>query len=128
MAEKLTDQLICHKDGKARYSRPGHGGTVNMRLADRTFCANFETVLGQIVPGGVAHKHFHEREHQTMYVMEGNAQVTVEDEELVTCGPGTMVKFPPKIAHHALSLGPDPLLLMIIYSSPLQKRDDTPVD
>lgn len=112
----------------ARYSPPGHGGTVNIRLADKSFCPNFEMVLGQIEPGGVADKHFHETEHQAMYVMEGSAQVTLEDEDPVICNPGTMVKFPPKVAHHVVSLGPDPLLLIIIYSPPLPKRDDTPLE
>jgi len=128
MTQDLSQELICHEDDLVRYSPPGHIGTVNVRLADRSFCPNFEMVLGRIEPGGVAHKHFHETEHQAMYVMAGTAQVTLENEDPVTCGPGSMVKFPPKVAHHVLSMGPEVLELMIIYSPPLPKRDDTPLE
>ena len=69
MAQSLSDQLIDHKTNLPHYSPPGHGGTVNVRLFDKSFCGNFEMILGVIEPGGVADKHHHEHEHQAMYVL-----------------------------------------------------------
>lgn len=127
MSNTLSDTLICHKDDLDAYSPPGHGGTVNVRLFDQSFCESFEMILGQIEPGGSADKHHHDKEHQAMYVLAGLAEVTLGEEAPVSCGPGTVIKLPPKVDHHVLSVGPDPLQLIIVYSPPLPKRDDTPV-
>ena len=127
MTQSLSAALICHQDDLDPYSPPGHGGTVNLRLFDKSFCENFEMILGEIAPGGEAHKHHHDVEHQAMYVLSGLAQVTLGEEDPVSCGPGAVVKLPPKVDHHVLSLGPEPLKLIIVYSPPLPKRNDTPV-
>ena len=127
MTQKLSSELITHKDALPTYSPPGHGGTVNVRLFDKQFCPNFEMILGVIEPGGEADKHHHDVEHQAMYVLEGVAAVTLGEEGPVSCGPGSIIKLPPKVDHHVLSVGPDPLKLMIVYSPPLPKRDDKPL-
>ena len=119
--------FIEHKDQLEKYGPPGHEGTVNVRLCEKTFCKGFEMVLGEIAPGGEAHKHHHDVEYQAMYVLEGNARVTLADEPSVDCAPGTIVRLPPKLDHHVLSMGPEPLKLMIVYSPPLPKRNDVPV-
>lgn len=124
----LTEKLIGHKDDLPRYSPPDHGGTVNVRLFDRDFCENFEMVLGELEPGGEAHRHSHEIEYQAMYVLSGQAKVTIEDEEPVVCSAGAVIKFPPKVDHHVASLGPDPLKLIIVYSPPLPVRGDVSMD
>ena len=128
MSKSLSDELICQKSDLPHYAPPGHGGTVNVRLFDRSFCENFEMVLGVMEPGGVAHKHHHKIEHQAMYVLGGVAEVTLGDEDPVSCGAGSVIKLPPLVDHHVLSKGPDPLQLMIVYSPPLAKRGDTPLD
>ena len=128
MTNTLSQSLICHKSDLNAYSPPGHGGTVNVRLFDQTFCQNFEMILGEIEPGCVADKHHHETEHQAMYVLTGVAEVTLGEEPPVSCGPGTVIKLPPKVDHHVLSAGPETLQLMIVYSPPLPKRDDKPLD
>ena len=127
MSDSLSQTLISHKDDLDAYSPPGHGGTVNVRLFDKTFCPNFEMVLGVIEPGGAADKHHHETEHQAMYVLAGSAEVTLGEEGSVTCGPGAVIRLPPKVDHHVLSAGTEPLQLMIVYSPPLPKRDDKPL-
>ena len=127
MTTTLSQSLIGHKNDLDAYSPPGHGGTTNVRLFDQTFCQNFEMILGEIEPGGVADKHHHETEHQAMYVLAGIAEVTLGEEQPVSCGPGTVIKLPPKVDHHVLSAGPETLQLMIVYSPPLPKRDDKPL-
>lgn len=128
MRKALTESLISHIDDLPRYAPPNHGGTINIRLFDRLFCENFEMVLGELEPGGQAHRHNHQTEHQAMYVLSGFAKVTIEDEEPVLCEAGAIVRFPPRVNHHVLSLGPGPLKLIIVYSPPLAKRDDRPVE
>lgn len=127
MHDTLTNKLITHQDELPRYSPPGHGGTVNIRLFDRQFCNNFEMVLGELEPGGEAQRHNHDVEYQAMYVLSGAARVTIENEQPVLCESGAVIRFPPKVDHHVLSLGPDPLKLIIVYSPPLPKRGDKPV-
>ncbi len=128
MSTSLAQSLICHKDDLEAYSPPGHGGTVNVRLFDKSFCPNFEMVLGVIEPGGVADKHHHETEHQAMYVLAGKAEVTLGEEAPVDCGPGAVIRLPPLVDHHVLSAGVEPLQLMIVYSPPLPVRDDKPLN
>jgi quercetin dioxygenase-like cupin family protein len=128
VSTNLSKDLICHLDDLPTYAPPGHGGTVNVRLFDKSFCPNFEMILGVIEPGGVADKHHHKVEHQAMYVLGGMAEVTLGEEAPVACGPGTVVKLPPLVDHHVVSKGPEPLQLMIVYSPPLPKRDDTPLE
>jgi len=128
MTNTLSDQLITHQDNLGKYIPPGHDGTVNIRLLDRSFCENFELVLGEVEPGGLAYKHHHETEHQAMYILSGLAQITLMDEQPVECGPGAIIKLPPKVDHHVLSIGSEPLKVVIIYSPPLPKRGDVPVD
>lgn len=118
---------IQHQDDLAKYAPPGHAGTVNIRLCDRTFCEGFEMVLGEIAPGGEARKHRHEVEHQAIYVLQGRARVTLADAPPVDCPPGAILRLPPGLDHHVLSLGPEPLKLLMVYSPPLPERDDTPL-
>lgn len=127
MESPLSDTLITHRNDLDTYSPPGHAGTVNVRLFDQSFCPNFEMILGTLEPGGVADRHHHESEHQAMYVLAGTADVTLGDEAAVSCGPGSVIRLPPKVDHHVLALGPDALQLMIVYSPPLAKRDDKPL-
>ena len=123
----LSEFFIQHVDELEKYGPPGHSGTVNVRLCDKTFCSAFELVLGEIAPGGTAERHHHETEHQAMFVLSGAARVTLSDEPPVDCAPGTIVRLPPKLDHHVLSLGPEPLKLMIVYSPPLPPRSDAPI-
>jgi quercetin dioxygenase-like cupin family protein len=118
---------ISHRDRLPRYAPPGHTGTVNVRLSDRSFCESFELVLGRLEPGAEAHRHHHEREYQAMYVLKGEARVSLGDAAPVDCGPGTVVRIPPGLDHHVVNMGDEPLELMLVYSPPLAPRDDTEV-
>lgn len=111
-----------------RYAPPGHSGTVNRRLVDASFCGNFEMVLGEIAPGGVADRHAHDTEHQVIYILSGEAEVLVGEEAPRRCGPGTVVRIPPKLEHEVVALGSEPLRLIVLYSPPLPPREDVPLD
>ena len=122
-----SDALIVHEGKLAKYEPPGHTGTVNVRLTDRGFCAGFEMVLGRLAPGAEAHRHHHDTEHQAMYVLKGSARVTLGEDAPRDCGPGTIIRIPPGLAHHVANAADAPLELMIVYSPPLPPRADAPV-
>ncbi|HLI13452.1 MAG TPA: cupin domain-containing protein [Alphaproteobacteria bacterium] len=104
-----------------RYQPPGHTGTTNVLLVEASFNGHFELVLGTLDPGGEAERHHHSRESQVIYILAGQARVTLGNGEPQTCGPETVIRIPPRVDHEVVSLGPDPLRLMIVYSPPLAR-------
>ena len=120
--------LIEHADELSRYAPPDHHGTVNVRLVEKDFCGSFELVRGIVQPGGEAEPHHHDPEHQVMYVISGQCEVTMGEDDPVLCGPGTIVRIPPRLVHRVQCVGGEPLDVVIVYSPPLPERNDTPVD
>jgi len=86
----------------------------------RTLEAEFVQALLQ--PGGEAEPHFHEKEHQVFYVIAGQAEVTLGGEAPELCGPGTIVRIPPRLLHRVVATGPEPLEVLIVYSPPLPAK------
>ena len=111
-----------------RYSPPGHTGTSNVRLVEKEFCGAFEMVHGTTDPGCGAERHNHETESQVCYVLEGDMEVTFDDDEPVRCGPGAVVEIPPQVDHLIVNCGDAPLQLLVLYSPPLPPRGDTLID
>ena len=122
-----TKKLIEHVSELAKYGPPDHSGTVNVRLSDKSFSEKFEMVFGKIDPGCEAHRHSHETEHQTIYVVSGIISVSLGEEPAITCEPGSVIRIPPKLDHHILNIGTEITELIIIYSPPLPSRADTPI-
>jgi quercetin dioxygenase-like cupin family protein len=119
--------LIAHKNDLDQFAPPDHKGTVNIRLSDKSFCDAFETVLGTVTPGGEAEPHRHENEHQIIYILQGSADVGLGDDPMTTCGPGDVIRIPPKLEHAVVAKGDEDFQCVIIYSPPLPKRNDEPV-
>jgi len=101
------------------YSPPGHSGTRNRRLVGPGFNGRFELVHGTLEPGGVAARHKHEVEAQVVYVLAGRARVSLGAAAPEECGPETVIRIPPGVEHEVVSLGPEALELLIVYSPPL---------
>ncbi len=118
---------IQHVDSMARYAPPDHQGTVNVRLVDKSFCGRFEMNHGTVAPGGEAEPHLHETEHQVFYVLDGECDVTLGDDDPVRCGPGTVVRIPPGLMHRVVAVGDRPMQGIIVYSPPLGPRDERPL-
>jgi quercetin dioxygenase-like cupin family protein len=76
-------------------------------------------VHGTLAPGGHAARHSHAEAYQAMYVLGGAAEVILGDAPARRCGPGDIVRIPPRLAHEVSSLGPDPLRLILVYSPPI---------
>ncbi len=122
-----TSALIQHEGDMAAYVPPGHEGTVNVRLIDKAFCGAFEMNLGVVQPGGEASPHHHETEHQVIYILDGVADVILGDDPAVECGPGTVVRIPPKLKHAVYTKGKTALRALVLYSPPLGPRDEVPL-
>jgi quercetin dioxygenase-like cupin family protein len=120
--------LIQHESEIDRYIPPGHEGTVNIRLIDKDFCGAFEMNLGVVEPGGEASPHSHETEHQVVYIIDGKADVVLGDAPAVECGPGTIIRIPPKLEHGVYAKGDRPLRVVVLYSPPLGPRVELPAD
>ncbi|HEX9462659.1 MAG TPA: cupin domain-containing protein [Alphaproteobacteria bacterium] len=101
------------------YTPPGHSETTNVRLVDGRFNGRFELVLGRIEPGGIADRHSHDHAAQVIYVRAGQARVTLGNDPPQICGPETVIRIPAGVEHEVISLGPETLDLMIVYSPPL---------
>jgi quercetin dioxygenase-like cupin family protein len=111
--------LIEHIHDLPGYSPPAHQGTVNRRLVAREFGAGFEMVLGHIMPGGEASRHYHTAEWQVVYIVKGEAMVCLGQEEPRRCGPGTVIRIPPGLAHEVVATGDEPLECLVVYAPPL---------
>jgi mannose-6-phosphate isomerase-like protein (cupin superfamily) len=118
----MSRPLIENIRDLPRYSPPSHVGTENVRLVERDFCGTFEMIRGVVQPGGEAEPHFHAAEHQVFYVLSGEAEVKLGDEPSVRCGPGTVVRIPPRLMHRVTCAGSAPLEVIIVYSPPLPKE------
>lgn len=128
MAGSQHGDCIEHVENMAKYAPPDHQGTVNVRLVDKSFCGSFEMNLGRVVPGGEAEPHLHDTEHQIFYVLKGECEVTLGDDDPVRCGPGSLVRIPPKLLHRVVAVGDETMEGIIIYSPPLGPRDERPVE
>ena len=119
--------LIVRQNDLDQYAPPNHEGTVNVRLADKEFCDRFEMILGTVKPGGEAAPHSHDVEHQIIYILKGQAEVTLGDDPAVICGPGDVIRIPPKLEHAIIATGDEDYQCVMIYSPPLPKRREVTV-
>lgn len=115
-----TDDLIQHISELPAYSPPAHLGTVNRRLVDREFGAGFEMILGRVAPGGEASRHYHVDEIQVVYILKGEAAVTLGGEMPRRCGLGTVIRIPPGLPHEITTVGDETLEVIVLYSPPLR--------
>lgn len=127
MTGKSHKGRIRHENDIQPYIPPGHEGTENIRLVDKSFCGAFEMNLGTVQPGGEASPHRHEDQHQVIYVLAGTAEVVLGEDPAVLCGPGSIVEIPPKLLHAVYVTGERPLKALVLYSPPLPPRDEVPV-
>src|SRR5260370_38134256 len=114
-----ADTLIQHVSELPGYSPPAHSGTVNRRLVGREFGAGFEMILGHVAPGGEASRHYHVEEAQIVYILNGEADVSLGDEPPRRCGPGTVIRIPKGLAHEVVTAGEEAHECPVLYSPPL---------
>lgn len=118
----MAEGEIVRLEALETYAPPGHSGTTNRRLVDgEATGGRFEMVHGRLAPGGVADRHAHEMEYQAMMVLAGACEVTLGEADPVRAEAGAVVRIPPGVQHHVVSLGPEDLQLLIVYSPPIAR-------
>jgi quercetin dioxygenase-like cupin family protein len=117
-----TEVLIQHVSELPEYSPPAHVGTVNRRLVGREFGAGFEMILGRLVPGGEASRHYHVEEAQVVFILEGEADIALGDDPPRRCGPGTVIRIPQGLAHEIVVAGDETLECLVLYAPPLGRH------
>ena len=128
MSENRHRSLIEHQDDIGAYVPPDHRGTVNVRLVDGGFSGRFEMNLGTVQPGGKAEPHFHETEHQVMYVLEGECEVTLGDDQPGGLQSGDGGADPAEAPPPGGGDGRrPPCSAIVLYSPPLGPRNEVPV-
>jgi quercetin dioxygenase-like cupin family protein len=124
----MNNRLIEHAETLPRETPAGHAGTLNIKLVDREFCGRFEMLRGIVQPGGEAEPHQHETEHQVIYVIAGEIEVTLGDEHPVRCRPGSIIRIPPRLTHRVVNIGDADFEAIIIYSPPSVVHQNRPAD
>jgi quercetin dioxygenase-like cupin family protein len=114
-----SDPMIQHVSELPTYSPPAHSGTVNRRLVGREFGAGFEMILGRVAPGGEASRHYHVEEAQIVYILKGEAEVTLGDDKPVRVGPGIVIRIPKRLTHEIVTVGNETLECLVLYAPPL---------
>ncbi len=101
------------------YQPGNHAGTRNRRLIgpETVGAQKLEVVLGELEPGGEAHRHAHPGIEQVCFVLEGQARVECagREEEI---GPGDACFFPPDTPHRFTAIGDRPVKVLVIYAPP----------
>jgi mannose-6-phosphate isomerase-like protein (cupin superfamily) len=118
----MIDAAVVHLDDIETYEPPLHSGTTNRLLVPAEVGAGFEMVHGTIQPGGMGHRHKHEREWQVFILLEGQGRLELGDEPPRMIGAGTVVRIPPLVPHMFEVSGDRPVRVIIIYSPPLGKE------
>jgi quercetin dioxygenase-like cupin family protein len=101
--DEMAYKQIEHEHELPKYMPPGHAGTTNTTLVESDFCGAFSMARGVVQPGGEAEPHHHDHEHQIIYIMGGEAEVTLGEEPPVRCRAGSIVRIPPSLRHRVVS-------------------------
>jgi quercetin dioxygenase-like cupin family protein len=110
---------IGHLDQLPRYAPAGHWGTENARLVERPGPGGFEMILGTMAPDGGSARHVHDRQHQAMFILEGEALVELGEAAPQRCPAGSVIRIPPGIPHRILGGGAGTLRFIVVFSPPL---------
>jgi quercetin dioxygenase-like cupin family protein len=111
---------IEHLDQLPRYAPARHWGTLNVRLVEAEAGAGYEMILGTMAPDGGSERHHHARQHQAMFILEGEALVELGGAGPQRCGPGSVIRIPPGIPHRILGGGAGTLRFIVVFSPPLE--------
>jgi mannose-6-phosphate isomerase-like protein (cupin superfamily) len=78
---------------------------------------NMSIYLTIINPGGAAEAHVHPREDQVYYVVDGQAEMRLED-TVLKLSPNTAVYIPAGTLHETRTIGSAPLKLLTVLVPP----------
>jgi quercetin dioxygenase-like cupin family protein len=68
-------------------------------------------------PGQSTVMHQHPKEEEAIFVLEGTAHMSIDDQEVVV-EAGSIVKFPKSVMHDVRNLGPERCVIMFLKVNP----------
>jgi quercetin dioxygenase-like cupin family protein len=71
-------------------------------------------------------KHSHSNCEELLYLLEGELEHWI-GERRIRAVPGTLVRFPRNVEHHAENIGETDAVMVVCYSSPVRKTQVTTV-
>ena len=81
------------------------GSEIRELLAHRNSCIRKQSLAEARLPiGGATTPHFHELTEEIYYILQGNAEMTIDDEKR-DVGPGDAIAIPPGAVHTILNSG-----------------------
>lgn len=91
-------------------------------LFHRHLAADAEMTFGvvRIMAGEQNPRHSHSNCEELLYLLEGEIDHCVGDRR-IHATPGTLVRFPRNVEHHAENTGDKDALMVVCYSSPVRK-------
>lgn len=112
MATQLAAHHMRSGEGKALCG-PGdmYAFLVTGEQTDGTVFA----MEGFVPPGGGPPLHIHDREDETLYILEGQCEVEIGDERLLA-SPGDFIWMPRGIAHRFSNTGTEPMRLILTFT------------
>ncbi len=113
------DPLSLPESNSTSYPEPYRDGNLQRwyrRLGDHAGLRNFGVNLTRIVPGGQSsHRHWHMRQDEFVYVLEGRATlVTDAGEEVLEAGMCAGFPAGSRNGHHFLNRSPADVLLLVV--------------
>ncbi len=97
MNQEVNSPFLRNIDDLSVYEPPGHWGTYNRRLVEGREAGAYEMILGTMEPKGGSQRHMHQRNHQAMFIISGEAVIELEDASPRRCPAGSVVQIPPAL-------------------------------
>lgn len=67
-------------------------------------------------PGDGHERHNHPEADEILFILSGEGEQMLDDEEPVTVGPGAMIHIPRGVYHSTMNTGPEPLRFVVVYA------------
>ena len=114
-----SEGRIDHLDNLERYEPAGHWGTRNARLVHHPSAGGYEMILGTMTADGGAERHHHDHNHQSMFILEGEALIELGEDPARRCPAGSVIEIPPGLPHRIAAGGGGALRFIVVFSPPL---------
>lgn len=128
MSDAAPSRYVRSTQGIAAYSPANHTGTSNQRLVSRdTVGAQYlEVLIGTIVKGHGASRHFHPNLEQAGFLLQGAGISEIDGAETLA-RPGTWRHYRKGVPHRVTVTSDEPFKTIVVYAPPYGENRDSVV-